>query len=58
MSNRLVKITKSINRSVGKVDYFKHIVTIPNKHMKDLGWTDKTELDMSIVRGKLVIKKK
>ena len=52
-----VKITKSVNRKVGDIEYYKHIVTIPNKHLKDLKWTDKTNLKMEVKGKKLVIEK-
>ena len=57
MKERNVKLTKSVNRKVGDVEYYKHIVTIPNKYLKELGWSDKTNLNMKVSGKKLVIEK-
>jgi len=55
---KYVKITKGLNRIVGKKKYYKHIVTIPNGVLDELNWTDKTELNMRVSGKKLVIEKK
>lgn len=52
-----MKITKTINRKVDGKNYYKFIVTIPNKHLIDLGWDDHTSLVMDVKDGKLIIKK-
>lgn len=52
-----MKITKSVNRKVAGVEYYKHIVTIPNKHLKELGWNEKTSLNMKVSGKRLVIEK-
>ena len=52
-----MKITKSVNRKVGNIEYYKHIVTIPNKYLKELGWSDKTNLNMKVSGKKLVIER-
>ena len=57
MKEKNVKITKSVNRRVGDMEYYKHIVTIPNKHLKELGWSEKTSLNMKVSGKKLVIEK-
>ena len=57
MLDKIVKITKSVNRRVGKEVYYKHIITIPNKFLKELGWNEKTKLSMKTDRKKLVIEK-
>ena len=57
MKEKNVKITKSVNREVEGVKYYKYIVTIPNKHLNELGWDDKTSLNMKVTGKKLVIEK-
>ena len=57
MKEKNMKITRSVNRRVGDKEYHKHIVTIPNKHLKELGWSDKTNLNMKVSGKKLVIEK-
>lgn len=48
MFKRFVKVTKSINRRVGDKEYAKYIITIPQKLMNELEWSDKTSLSMRI----------
>ena len=55
---KYVKISKTTNRKVGKKEYFKHIVTVPNKFLQELNWSDKTELNMKVSGNKIVIEKK
>lgn len=43
-----MKITKSINRIVGDTKYYKYIVTIPCKYLKQMGWSEKTGLSMRL----------
>ena len=57
MLEKVVKLTKSINRKVGDEVYYKHIITIPQRILDDLKWTDKTNLKMSTKNNKLVIEK-
>ncbi len=48
MLDKTVKLTKSINRKVGNTTYEKFIITIPQKFVNELGWSDKTKLAMKI----------
>jgi len=59
MRQKNVKITKSTNRRVEgrKEPYYKYIVTIPGKHLKELEWDEKTRLNMKVTGKKLVIEK-
>lgn len=52
-----MKLTKVINRKVGDQIYYKHMVTVPNGLLKELGWTDKTRLKFVIDGKDLKIKK-
>lgn len=58
MLDKIVKLTKSINRRVGDEVYYKHIITIPQKILDELKWNDKTELEFKIDGKDLKIKKK
>jgi bifunctional DNA-binding transcriptional regulator/antitoxin component of YhaV-PrlF toxin-antitoxin module len=58
MLNRSVKLTKSINRRVGKETYYKYIVTIPQKILNNLGWDENTHLEFKVDNKELKIKKK
>ena len=57
MLDKIVKLTKCVNRKVGKIVYYKHIITIPQKVLEELGWNEKTKLSMKTERKKLVIEK-
>lgn len=52
-----MKITKTINRKVDDKNYYKFIVTIPNKHLEALGWDDHTSLVMDVEDDQLIIKR-
>ena len=52
-----MKITKTINRKVEGKNYYKYIVTIPNKHLIDLDWDDQTSLKMTVKNNQLLIEK-
>jgi hypothetical protein len=39
-------------------EYYKHIITIPQKLLKDLDWDENTELRMKVECKKLVIEEK
>ena len=56
--SKVVKLTKSINRRVGTEVYYKHIITIPQKLLDELKWTEKTELEFKVDGKDLKIKKK
>ena len=53
-----VKVTKTQNRKVGDTIYYKHMMTVPNNILDELGWSDKTQLEMKVSGKKLVIEKK
>jgi len=57
MLDKIVKLTRSVNRRVGKDVYYKHIITIPQKVLEELGWNEKTKLSMKTDRKKLIIEK-
>jgi len=57
MLDKIVKLTKSLNRIVGKEKYYKHIVTIPKRFLDELRWNENTKLRMKTERGKLIISK-
>ena len=57
MIEKFVKLTKSVNRRIGNIEYSKFIITIPQKFLKELGWNEKTKLNMKTDRKKLVIEK-
>jgi len=57
MLDKIVKLTKSVNRRVGKEEYYKHIITIPKKFLDELGWSEHTKLSMKTDRKRLVIEK-
>ncbi len=57
MLDKIVKLTRSVNRRVGKEKYYKHIITIPKKFLDELGWNENTKLSMKAERKKLVIEK-
>jgi len=56
--DKVVKLTKSINRRVGDDVYYKHIITVPQKILDELKWTEKTELEFKVDGKDLKIKKK
>jgi len=58
MLDKIVKLTKSINRRVGKEVYYKHIITIPQKLLDDLKWNDKTDLEFYLKGNELRLRKK
>lgn len=58
MFDSVVKLTKSINRKVGGQAYYKHIITIPNKILDELGWDASTKLHFVIDGKDLKIKRK
>ena len=41
-----MKLSKTVNRKVGDTEYAKFIITIPLRFVKELGWSEKTELSM------------
>ena len=55
---KIVKLTRSINRRVGNEVYYKHIVTIPQKILDELKWNENTELKFEVKDKELRIKKK
>lgn len=51
----LVKITKKLNRKVGKKMYYKYLVPISTKQMEELDWNETTQVITKIQRKKLVV---
>ncbi len=58
MIERSVKLTRSINRRVGKDVYYKHLITIPQKILDELGWDENTNLEFKTDGKDLKITKK
>jgi hypothetical protein len=53
----LVKLEKSLNRTVKGVEYYRWRLTLPPEVVKALGWDDGDELEPTAEGGKLVIRK-
>lgn len=58
MFEKVVKLTKSINRRVGDDVYYKYIITIPQKILDALKWDENTNLEFKVDGKELRIKKK
>ena len=59
MLDKVVKLTKSINRKVGNSTYYKYIITIPQRILDELKWDETTNLEFKIDGKDLkIIKKK
>jgi len=50
-----VKLQKQLSRKVGNRKYPKYVVTIPPKHIKELGWQEGEELTSKVIDNKLVL---
>ena len=52
-----MRMTKMLNRRSKTTEYFKHMISIPKKHLNELEWDENTELKMRVSGGKLIMEK-
>jgi len=52
-----MKVIKQKSRDYENKEYFKYIVVIPNKEIKELGWKGGEELKVEVKRKSLIIEK-
>jgi len=53
-----MKLQKQLSRKVGAKEYPKWVVTIPPDKIKEAGWQEGIELNVSIKNNKLVLEPK
>lgn len=53
-----MKLQKQLSRRVKDKAYPKYVVTIPPKHIKELGWKEGMELEVNVEKGMIVLKPK
>ena len=53
-----MKLQKQLSRRVDDKEYPKYVVTIPPKHIAELGWTKGTELVAVVEEGAIVLRPK
>lgn len=51
-----MKLQKQLSRKVGNEEYAKWVVVIPPNKIKEAGWKEGVELDVTVKDGKIVIK--
>jgi bifunctional DNA-binding transcriptional regulator/antitoxin component of YhaV-PrlF toxin-antitoxin module len=51
-----MKLQKRFAYEYKRKKYYKHLITIPDKTLKELGWKPGANLEQVIENGKLVIK--
>jgi hypothetical protein len=53
-----VKLQKQLSRKVDDKEYPKYVVTIPPKHIAEVGWNEGTELIAVVEEGTIVLRPK
>jgi bifunctional DNA-binding transcriptional regulator/antitoxin component of YhaV-PrlF toxin-antitoxin module len=53
-----VKLQKQLSRKVDDKEYPKYVVTIPPKHIAEVGWKEGTELIAVVEEGTIVLRPK
>jgi len=53
-----MKLQKQTSRKVNDVKYAKWVVVIPPEKIKEMGWKEGTELDITVKDDKIVLKSK
>ena len=53
-----MKLVANKTRENKGVEYFKYLVVIPNKDIKELNWEKGEELETEVKNGEVVIRKK
>lgn len=53
----MAKLQKQVSRKVGKKEYSKYVVVIPESEIKSAGFKEGEELKVKNVKGKIVIEK-
>jgi antitoxin component of MazEF toxin-antitoxin module len=53
-----VKLQKRFNRRVGKKEYSKWVVVLPNDKVEQVGWEEGMELDLDAKKGAITLRPK
>lgn len=53
-----MKLQEQLSRKTKGKKYPKYVMTIPPKHIEELGWQKGTELEVSVCDNKLIVRPK
>ena len=57
MQSKTMRISKRVNRTVGKTTYYKYGITIPNSIMDELDWDETIQVKIEAKNNKILISK-